>query len=125
MGSLGYPVPSIIEKPDVNEVWLTLPLSREVEIIDDPINDPINSSIILNDLIINKGYHLSKLQLLVLGMIINNNPSLTYRQPGENLGIAEVTVKRTMQELKKQDIISRSGSNKTGKWVVRDIKYES
>lgn len=136
--SMNYPQPTIHEEPDVNEVWLTLPLPEEVntvndgvnvnetinETINDPVNDLVNDLVNdpvklkdgINDPIKTESGKLSKIQESVLESIANDG-TLTYAQLSMKLNVTVVTVKRAIQELKRQNLISRRGSDKTGYWV--------
>ena len=152
--SLGYPHPTIHEVPEVNEVWLTLPLPDDLDhlndhVIDiinesegvhdgvnenDPVNDPVNGPIKgndpvndlvndpvklkdgVNDPIKTESGKLSKIQESVLESIANDG-TFTYAQLSMKLNVTVVTVKRAIQELKRQNLISRRGSDKTGYWV--------
>ena len=140
--------------PEVNEVWLTLPLPDDLDhlndhVIDiinesegvhdgvnenDPVNDPVNGPIKgndpvndlvndpvklkdgVNDPIKTESGKLSKIQESVLESIANDG-TLTYAQLSMKLNVTVVTVKRAIQELKRQNLISRRGSDKTGYWV--------
>ncbi|MDO5342726.1 MAG: Fic family protein [Bacteroidia bacterium] len=46
------------------------------------------------------------------------NSSLNYSEYAAKLGVSEATVKRRLGELKKNGIIVRIGSNKTGRWEI-------
>ena len=128
--SLNYPHPTIHEEPDVNEVWLTLPLPDDLDHLNDHVidiinesegvhdgvneNDPVNDPV--NDPIKTESGKLSKIQESVLESIANDG-TLTYAQLSMKLNVTVVTVKRAIQELKRQNLISRRGSDKTGYWV--------
>lgn len=49
---------------------------------------------------------------------ISNDPHVTIGQLSEQLNVSKTTVSRMIKELKERKIICRSGSNKSGKWVV-------
>lgn len=74
----------------------------------DPINttfDPIKS---FSDPITDRLYN----------EILSDN-SLHYSEYAEKLGVSEATVKRRLGELKKNGVIVRVGSNKTGHWEIQ------
>lgn len=74
----------------------------------DPINttfDPIKS---FSDPITDRLYN----------EILSDN-SLNYSEYAEKLGVSEATVKRRLGELKKNGVIVRVGSNKTGHWEIQ------
>ena len=50
--------------------------------------------------------------------ILSDN-SLNYSEYAEKLGVSEATVKRRLGELKKNGVIVRVGSNKTGHWEIQ------
>lgn len=71
----------------------------------DPINtlsDPINA---LSDPIKQRLYE-----------VVLRDGSLNYAGYAALLGVSEATIKRRLNELKKEGIIVRIGSNKTGHW---------
>lgn len=131
--TLDYPAPSICEEPEVNEVWLTLPLPNEVETVNDGINeivykavnedeswkirtnDSINDG--LNDGLNTTDERISKIQRLVLDIIISN-PTVTTSELCHTLNLSESSITRATRGLKKLEIIARKGSKKTGYWVV-------
>lgn len=113
--SLGYPHPTIHEVPEVNEVWLTLPLPEEVNTVNDGVN--VNETVNDHDPVNNREKNLSKVQQQVLNNI-KENPSITSMQLCNKLHISEASVTRATRQLKKLGLISRKGSDKTGCWVV-------
>lgn len=46
------------------------------------------------------------------------NPGFTYREFGESIGVSEATVKRYLQQLKRQGRIVRVGARKNGFWRI-------
>ena len=87
-------------------------ISKEIEAFkrsqkDDPINttfDPIKS---FSDPIKRKLYQ----------AILQDN-SLNYAAYGAIIGVSEATVKRRLNEMKREGLILRVGSNKTGHWEI-------
>lgn len=88
-------------------------LSKEIELYKksqalDPINvgfDPIKS---LSDPITDRLYK----------EVLSNN-SLNYSEYAKLIGVSEATVKRRLGKLKKEGMIVRVGSNKTGYWQIK------
>ena len=72
--------------------------------LNDPINDPINSSLTFLEKTI---YNLLK-----------NDPSITINVLVDKTSKSEKTVKRTLSTLKIKNKIKRIGSNKTGHWEI-------
>ena len=52
--------------------------------------------------------------------VINRSPEATANEMADELGISESTVRRALRELQRRNVIYREGSDKTGKWVIRD-----
>ncbi len=50
--------------------------------------------------------------------IIKHNPSVTYDDIAIKIGKTRKTVSRAINSLKQKGIISRSGSDKSGHWVI-------
>lgn len=135
--TLGYPAPEIHEEPDVNEVWLTLPLPKELDGINDGINtvgtvnETLKSNDTLNDTVngtangtangtVNADDTLKNLtqdQRTVLDQIAKN-PEITYLELCNNLKKSRRTIARTTGSLKELGLIQREGSDKTGYWIV-------
>ena len=83
-------------------------LEQMMNIDFDPINttfDPIKS---FSDPITDRLYN----------EILSDN-SLNYLEYAEKIGVSEATVKRRLGELKKNGVIVRVGSNKTGHWEIQ------
>ena len=87
----------------------TIPLKPVVNInvpIDDPINDPINDPI-----------SLSELDKKIL-KYIKANQSITRKELVKKVKVSDATIKRRIDILKKNEVIKRVGSNKTGHWKI-------
>ncbi len=56
---------------------------------------------------------------------IQQQPEITARQIAEHLGITERAVQKQISNLRKNNIIDRIGSNKTGYWLVLDLPEEN
>lgn len=81
-----------------------------INIAFDPINvlsDPIN---VLSDPIKQRLYE-----------AVLRDGSLNYAGYAALLGVSEATVKRRLNELKKDGAIVRVGSNKTGHWETKEL----
>lgn len=48
--------------------------------------------------------------------------SLNYAGYAALIGVSEATIKRRLNELKKEGVIVRIGSNKTGHWEIKNTK---
>ena len=48
--------------------------------------------------------------------------SLNYARYAALIGVSEATIKRRLNELKKEGVIVRIGSNKTGHWEIKNTK---
>ena len=87
----------------------TIPLKPVVNTnvpIDDPINDPINDPI-----------SLSELDKKIL-KYIKANQSITRKELVKKVKVSDATIKRRIDILKKNEVIKRVGSNKTGHWKI-------
>lgn len=141
--SLGYPAPEIHEEPEVNEVWLTLPLPKELngiksdetvkandtlngtikandhvnDHVNNHVNDHVNDHVNTTDSINNILESVSNIQRGIVKEI-QANASITYSQICKKLNISISTLTRAIRALKKCGIITREGSDKTGHWVV-------
>jgi biotin operon repressor len=72
-----------------------------------PINDPVNDLVnLIND------------PVKIVLDCIKDDPSITYEELAKQIGKSTATVKRCIQQLKSQGIISRVGSKKNGRWNV-------
>lgn len=49
---------------------------------------------------------------------IRHDGSLTYAEYGSLMGVSPSTIKRRLNDMKKNGRISRMGSNKTGHWII-------
>ena len=70
-----------------------------------------------NDVGVNVGVKLSETERKVLGCI-KRNGEFSAEQIAEKIKRDKRTVERTFKSLKKQGIIERNGSDKTGSWKV-------
>ena len=86
---------------------------------DDPINDPINDpkTYLVSDPI--SQYGIQENEKLLLDAL-RTNPSSTYSDLAESLGVSQATIKRMLQKLVAKKRIERIGSNKKGSWKLLD-----
>ena len=103
----------IAEQIDYQKCYLASVINNSAALSDpypDPI-DPINTTIdpikSFSDPITDRLYN---------EILLDN--SLNYLEYAEKLGVSEATVKRRLGDLKKDGIIVRVGSNKTGHWKI-------
>jgi predicted HTH transcriptional regulator len=68
-----------------------------VKAVNDPVNDPVKVAIIPH---------------------LQQNPKANYTELAEKTGNSSATIKRHIQELKKQGMLERIGSDKTGFWKL-------
>ncbi|MCR5529238.1 MAG: winged helix-turn-helix transcriptional regulator [Saccharofermentans sp.] len=50
--------------------------------------------------------------------LLKSEPGLTRAQMGEKIGCSEATIKRTLQNMIKKNLIRRIGPNKNGEWII-------
>ena len=55
--------------------------------------------------------------LLIL-KIVSENSKVTLAELAENIGVAEITIKRDIKELTDKKYLDREGSRKTGDWII-------
>ncbi len=56
--------------------------------------------------------------------LIQQRPGITAHQIAERIGITERAIQKQISNLRKNNIIDRVGSNKTGHWIVLDLPDE-
>ena len=88
-------------------------LSKEIKEYKQSQNDPINIAFdpinVLSDPIKQRLYE-----------AVLRDGSLNYAGYAALLGVSEATIKRRINELKKEGIVVRMGSNKTGHWEIKE-----
>lgn len=52
--------------------------------------------------------------------LLGKNPEKTAAVLAKEIGVTEKTIKRDIQKLKENDLIARTGSDKSGHWIVKD-----
>lgn len=89
-------------------------LSKEIKEYKQSQNDPINIAFdpinVFSDPIKQRLYE-----------AVLRDGSLNYAGYAALLGVSEATVKRRLNELKKEGAIVRIGSNKTGHWETKEL----
>ena len=101
--------PQLVEQPELMQVKLELRIvNAETSIRSQmgQINEQINEQI-----------KLSERQRTILGLI-SDNPSITLPQLAIELSMSESTIRRELDLLQKDSVISRQGSRKSGRWIV-------
>ena len=101
--------PQLIEQPELMQVKLELKIvNAETSIRSQmgQINEQINEQIKLSDR-----------QRTILALI-SDNPSITLPQLANELSMSESTIRRELDLLQKDSVISRQGSRKSGRWIV-------
>ena len=101
--------PQLIEQPELMQVKLELKIvNAETSIRSQmgQINEQINEQI-----------KLSERQRTILALI-SDNPSITLPQLANELSMSESTIRRELDLLQKDSVISRQGSRKSGRWIV-------
>lgn len=78
--------------------------------VNDGVNEGVNSSAVEG---------LSKRETEIL-IAIRKNPKDSAEKIGKAVGVSKSTVERAQKKLKELSLIRRDGSDKTGRWVVRD-----
>ena len=123
--SLGYPAPEIHEEPEVNEVWLTLPLPKELEHVrsDDTLNGALNAGETVNETVNEtvkqtEKFSLSDIHKKVFHLICMNG-LITYAELIKATGLSRSHIARIISDLKESGYIVRKGSDKSGSWEVR------
>lgn len=127
----GCPAPTYGDQPQT----VRLVLKAHPEVIDLQPNSSINfgkeKSTAENDRSGLQGDSLSNLHPLYTQLTptlhplytrIKENPQITHMQLSEMLAIHPETVRRRINQLKELGLIRREGSDKTGYWVVIDLK---
>ena len=109
---LGYRAPDIHEEDEVNEVWLTLPLTKPQE-INDGVNDGVNNN---NDSV-NVGdmseIKITERQQQIISLI-KASPTIPAKQMSEIMSVGLRTIERNTAKLKAMGILKRKGSDKNG-----------
>ncbi len=141
--TLGYGSPDIHQEDDVNEVWLTLPLTaaenvtNSLENVTNSLENVTNSlENVTNDTknVTNTSENVTKDEEDVTNSpenvtktdkrrdsvleILKSNGSVTTEEIAEKLNVSKRTILRDLDFLSKANIIKREGGSFGGKWVV-------
>lgn len=57
--------------------------------------------------------------------LIKDNPLITYDEIAQKIGKAKVTVKRYVQKLQNDGIVSREGGKKHGQWIILEEDFQN
>lgn len=71
-----------------------------------------------NDVGVNVGVKLTETQSKILDLI-KNNPAITHSELAQALSVTIKTAERTTKSLREHKLIERTGSDKTGYWVIQ------
>lgn len=82
----------------------------EVNAQNNDLNDPNN------DLKTDLEFRLSEL--------LRQKPELTQKALAEALDVSATTVKRTLSKMQHEEKVIREGSNRKGKWILTNRKYQ-
>lgn len=91
-------------------VTLTIPFRQPLSAIGG-LNGGINGGL-------NGGLELNEREIQLI-QIIKESPKVTIEEAATKMGISKRTAERLFTSLKQQDIIEKSGSKKTGYWIVK------
>ena len=91
--------PELVEQPELMQVKLTLYLG----------NDPVNLELKLTDR-----------QRLIL-RLFSDDKTLTRERLCDKTGMSDSTAKREISYLKKMGMLERTGSDKTGSWIIKGV----
>ena len=121
---LQYPTPIILEQPDINEVWLTLPLQQtNVGVnVGDNVGDNVGETTNVGDNVgVNIG-NMSEIQITdrqkEIINLIKVSPTITAKQISEALSVTLRTIERNLASLKAIGIVTRKGSDRSGEWII-------
>ena len=98
--------PELLEQPELMQVKLTLHIQNEpaTEPATEPANEPVTEPV-------------SKRQQAVLSAM-KQNLSITREILASKLNVSLATLKRELSSLRQNGYITRSGSDKNGRWVI-------
>ncbi len=130
--SLGYPHPEIHDESEVNEVWLTLPLTKEIlskkgdkvgnstingnTVENSTVNSTVNStSDFINEIFTT--FELSDKQKLIL-QYLTDTPTITISELSTAMGLDRNAINYQLKKLRRIINIDRTGSDKKGSWTI-------
>ncbi len=111
--SLGYSHPDIHEESEVNEVWLTLPLTKNENTVE---NSTVNSTVNENSTV-NSTANLTALQKDILNLI-KGKPEITIEEIAVRIRKDRNAINYQIKKMKEFGIVEREGSDKTGQWRI-------
>lgn len=106
--SLRYPAPVILEQPEVNEVWLTLPLPQSNTDGVPNVGDNVGGM---------SEMKITERQKEIINMI-KGLPSISAKQMSETLSVTSRTVERDLASLKAMGVLMRRGTDNDGEWII-------
>ncbi len=139
--SLGYSHPDIHEESEVNEVWLTLPLTKNENTVENStvnstvnentaenstINSTINGNKVENSTVnstvnenstVNSTANLTALQKDILNLI-KGKPEITIEEIAVRIRKDRNAINYQIKKMKEFGIVEREGSDKTGQWRI-------
>lgn len=138
--SLQYPTPVILEQPDVNEVWLTLPLPQPnvgdnvrdlSEIKTDNVTDKTDNVTDKTENVTDKTKNVTdKTENVTKATkrrgnileILKSNSSITTEEIAKILEVSKRTILRDIEFLTNSKIIRRDGGSFGGTWIINNTK---
>ena len=70
---------------------------------------------------VNASVKLSATQKSIM-QLMRENPQITIKEMASTLGKNETTISRNIRQLKEHGVVERTGSDKTGHWIVKGVK---
>lgn len=110
--------PAVRFEFDEERTWfmVTVPV-HPVFLEDNPINDPVNDTV--NDRVYERlGPIALKGRQLAIYEVIEENDRITAEEMKERCDVSMPTIKRDIAKLKKEGVLIRVGSDKTGSWML-------
>ncbi len=112
----GHGIPTILAKYGVEAfeiqdsyILITIPFDREVmEKMYENINLDINKNLNIN---------LNSTEKQILSLLLENS-NITVEDMAQDIQVTKRTIERTLKKLQEKGFLARSGSKKSGKWIV-------
>ena len=121
--NIGFSNPDIHEENEVNEVWLTLPLTGTADdknVIDSPENVTDSPQNVTNR---HKNVTKTSMRRGSTLEILKSNPSITTEEIAKILKVSKRTILRDIEYLTNSKIIKREGGAFGGKWVINSSSF--
>lgn len=121
--TLGFAAPEIRQEEQVNEVWLTLPLTNALTLQESKDKHAYNHLSAQTDVSAhlsaqtNVSAHLSAQQLTILSLIESNN-NISIPEIASRLGVSEGLIRSQRRAMSKYVELKRIGSRKAGHWEI-------